>query len=204
MNTRLTLPLHYSLFSDSGRSYAFDHKASGYGRGEGAGCIIIKPLDNAREDGDSVQGIIAGSMVNQDGRTRGITMPNCVAQEALIRSVYKESNINPDEVGFIEAHGTGTRAGDPIEASALNNVFQRGKTPDNTLYMGSIKSNIGHLEGASGIISVIKAVLMMDKGFILPNHGFEKANEDIPLEKWNMRVSWNHPQPLFLLQVRVY
>ena len=136
-----------------------------------------------------MRGIIAGSMVNQDGKTRGITMPNCAAQEALIRSVYKEANIDPDEVGFIEAHGTGTRVGAPLEATALNNVFRRGNNPKNTLYIGSVKTNIGHLEGASGIISVIKAVMMMEKGFILPNHGFEKANEDIPLEKWNMKVS---------------
>lgn len=184
----LILHHHYSLFSDSGRSYAFDHKAGGFGRGEGAGCIVLKPLDNAREDGDAVRGVIAGSMVNQDGKTRGITMPNSAAQEALIRSVYKDASIDPDEVGFIEAHGTGTRVGDPLEVSALNNVFQRGKTPNNTLYIGSVKTNIGHLEGASGIISVIKAVMMMEKGFILPNHGFEKANEDIPLARWNMKV----------------
>lgn len=115
-------------------------------------------------------------------------MPNSAAQEALIRSVYKDASIDPDEVGFIEAHGTGTRVGDPLEVSALNNVFQRGKTPNNTLYIGSVKTNIGHLEGASGIISVIKAVMMMEKGFILPNHGFEKANDDIPLARWNMKV----------------
>lgn len=152
--------------------------------------------------GDTVRAVIAGSKVNQDGRTMGITKPNSAAQEALIRSVYKDARIDPSETGFVEAHGTGTRVGDPLEASALHAVFRRDRTPNEPLYVGSVKTNIGHTEGVSGVISVIKTVLMLEKGFVVPNYGFEKANDDIPLEKWNLKVSTRHratPLPEFAI-----
>lgn len=115
-------------------------------------------------------------------------MPNSAAQEALMRQVYKSAGISPSQTGFVEAHGTGTKVGDPLEARALQAVFGEGRTPRQPLFLGSVKSNIGHLEGASGIVSVIKAALMLERGFILPNCNFEKANEEIPLDKWNMKV----------------
>lgn len=177
------------MFSDSGRSYAFDHRASGFGRGEGVGCLILKPLDAALAAGDAVRAVIAGSGVNQDGRTRGITLPNSAAQESLIRSVYKAARIDPSETGYVEAHGTGTRVGDPLEAAALNAVFGKGRTPKEPLFVGSVKTNIGHTEGASGVISVIKTAMMLEKGFVLPNSGFQKANDEILLDKWNIKVS---------------
>lgn len=176
------------MFSDSGRSYAFDHRASGFGRGEGVGCIILKPLDAALSAGDSVRAVIAGSGINQDGRTRGITLPNSAAQESLIRSVYKNAHIDPSDTGYVEAHGTGTRAGDPLEASALHAVFGKGRTPKEPLFVGSVKTNVGHTEGASGVISVIKTAMMLEKGFVLPNCGFQKANDEIPVDKWNIKA----------------
>ncbi|KAI1120739.1 ketoacyl-synt-domain-containing protein [Nemania abortiva] len=176
------------LFSDSGRSYSFDSRGTGFGRGEGCGVIVIKPLDQARRDNDQIRAIIAGSGINQDGRTPGITMPCGDAQETLMRRVYNDSGINPADCGFVEAHGTGTRVGDPIEATAIHNVFHQGRTPRDPLYLGSVKSNIGHLEGASGIVAIIKSALMLERGFILPNYDFKHPNEKIPFKAWNMKI----------------
>lgn len=115
-------------------------------------------------------------------------MPNGQAQAELIRSVYESAGLDPRDTGYVEAHGTGTKVGDPIEAEALHSVFGPGREPKDPLYMGSIKSNIGHAEGSSGILAIIKTALMLEKGFILPNIHFKKANEAIPLAKWNMKV----------------
>lgn len=115
-------------------------------------------------------------------------MPNGAAQEALIRQVYKEAQVDPAKVGYVEAHGTGTKVGDPLEATALHAVFGEGRTPRQPLLVGSVKSNIGHLEGTSGVVSVIKTTLMLERGFVLPNCNFEKANEEIPMDQWNMKV----------------
>ncbi|GAP90961.2 putative polyketide synthase [Rosellinia necatrix] len=176
------------LFSDSGRSYSFDNRGTGFGRGEGCGVIVLKPLDQARRDNDQIRAIVAGSGINQDGKTPGITMPCGEAQEKLMRQVYNNSGLNPADCGFVEAHGTGTRVGDPIEATAIHNVFHQGRTPRDPLYLGSVKSNIGHLEGASGIVAVIKSALMLERGFILPNYDFAHPNEKIPFKAWNMKV----------------
>jgi acyl transferase domain-containing protein len=111
-----------------------------------------------------------------------------------MREVYARAGIRPEDAGFVEAHGTGTKVGDPIEAAAIHNVFGNGRAPKEPLFFGSVKSNIGHLENASGIMSVIKSSLMLEKGFILPNVNFETPNEQIPMEEWNMKVS----QPAYL------
>ncbi|OCL14366.1 polyketide synthase [Glonium stellatum] len=176
------------LFSDEGRSFSFDSRGTGYGRGEGCGMVILKPLEQALKDNDSIRAVIVGSGINQDGKTPGITMPSGDAQETLIRTVYKNAGIDPSETGFVECHGTGTKVGDPIEAGAIHAVFGEGRTPRQPLFIGSVKSNIGHLEGASGIISVIKTAMMLERGFILPNYDFKKPNEKIPFTKWNLRV----------------
>lgn len=177
------------LFSDEGKTYSFDHRAkSGFARGEGAGCLVLKPLDQAIRDNDVVRAVIVNSGVNQDGKTTGMTNPSGEAQERLMREVYANAGIDPRDTGFVEAHGTGTKVGDPIEASAIHAVFGENRTARQPLYLGSVKSNIGHLEGASGVVAVIKSALMLEKGFILPNINFEMANEAIPLAKWNMKV----------------
>ncbi|TAQ85426.1 hypothetical protein B7494_g6244 [Chlorociboria aeruginascens] len=177
-----------SLFSNEGRSFAFDERGSGFGRGEGAGCVVLKPLDEALKANDPIRAVVVGSGVNQDGKTKGMTMPSGEAQEGLIRSVYEKSGLDPTQTGFVEAHGTGTKVGDPIEASALHNVFGKGRTPRQPLYIGSVKSNIGHLEVASGIVSLIKSAMMLEKGFILPNYDFGKPNPKIPFADWNFKV----------------
>ncbi|KAI0150274.1 ketoacyl-synt-domain-containing protein [Xylariaceae sp. FL1272] len=176
------------LFSDSGRSFSFDNRGTGFGRGEGCGVIILKRLDQARNDNDQIRAIVRSSGCNQDGKTPGITMPCGKAQETLMRSVYDRAGIKPSDCGFVEAHGTGTRVGDPIEATAVHNVFREGRTVRDPLHIGSVKSNIGHLEGASGIVAVIKSALMLERGFILPNYDFKQPNEKIPFKEWHLKV----------------
>ncbi|KAM0519096.1 hypothetical protein ACHAPE_004092 [Trichoderma viride] len=177
------------LFNEHGKTFAFDHRAkSGFARGEGTGCLVLKPLHQALADNDKIYSVIVNTGVNQDGKTSGMTYPSGDAQEQLMRDVYARAGISPQDTGYVEAHGTGTRAGDPIEASSVHRVFGNGRTKRAPLYMGSVKSNVGHLENASGIISIIKASMMLDKGFVLPNVNFEKANEAIPLDKWNIKV----------------
>ncbi|EDN97069.1 hypothetical protein SS1G_01997 [Sclerotinia sclerotiorum 1980 UF-70] len=176
------------LFSDEGRSFSFDSRGTGYGRGEGCGLIVLKPLEQALKDNDNIRAVIRGSGINQDGKTPGITMPNGSAQESLMKRVYESAGIDPKDTGYVEAHGTGTKVGDPIEATALYNVFGEGRNARNPLFVGSVKSNIGHLEAASGIISVIKTAMMLERGFILPNHDFKTPNENIPFSKWHLKV----------------
>ncbi|KAH8902159.1 polyketide synthase [Coniochaeta sp. PMI_546] len=176
------------LLSDNGRSISFDNRGTGFGRGEGCGMIVLKPLDQALRDNDPIRAVISGTGINQDGKTPGITMPNGAAQEALMEQVYRNAGLNPAECGFVEAHGTGTRVGDPIEATAIHNILGQGRTPRDPLWIGSVKSNIGHLEGASGIVAVIKAALMLERGFILPNYDFKQPNSKIPWKEWNLKV----------------
>lgn len=179
----------HRLLNDAGKTYAFDHRAiSGFARGEGAGALILKPLDAAIRDRDVVRAVIHNSGINQDGRTQGITVPNGSAQRDLIRQVYANADLDPAECGFAEMHGTGTKVGDPIEATGIHEALGTGRSPKNPLYIGSVKTNVGHLEGTSGIVSVIKAAMMLEKRMLLPNANFEEANPNIPLTEWNMKV----------------
>ncbi|KAJ4286351.1 hypothetical protein N0V88_008057 [Collariella sp. IMI 366227] len=178
------------LFSDAGKTFAFDHRAdSGYARGEGAGCLLLKPLAQAQADNDHIFSVITHSGISHNGRTVGIVAPSPDEQEKLLRKVFTEAKVDPTEVGFFESHGTGTKKGDPIEATAIYKAVGQHFTPKDPLYIGSAKPNIGHLECASGVTSVIKAVLMLYYGFILPNTDFERPNKAIPLDEWNMRVA---------------
>ncbi|KAB5580657.1 putative polyketide synthase [Coniochaeta sp. 2T2.1] len=171
-----------------GKCFSFDHRASGYSRGEGVGTVVLKPLHAALRDGDPIRAVIRNSAVNQDGRTQGITLPSRQSQEALIRAAYEGAGLDPAETGYFEAHGTGTAAGDPLEAGAIASVLGAGRSPDNPIHVGSIKTNLGHLEGASGIAGIIKAALIVEHGLIPPNLNFEKPNERIPLDEWNIRI----------------
>ncbi|KAI6286526.1 Type I Iterative PKS [Pyricularia oryzae] len=176
------------LLSDTGRSIAFDNRGTGFGRGEGCAMMVLKPLDQAVRDKDAIRAVIVGTGINQDGRTPGITTPNGAAQEALMQQVYRKFGLSRRECGFVEAHGTGTRVGDPIEARAIYNALGRGRARRDPLLIGSVKSNIGHLEGASGMAGLLKAVLMMERGFVLPNCDFKEPNPSIRWREWNLRV----------------
>lgn len=152
------------------------------------GCLILKPLAKALHDGDTVRAVIRGTGSNQDGRTAGIALPNRVAQENLIRSVYARTGLDPLQTDFVEAHGTGTQAGDPLETKAISEVFGAGRPADKPVRIGSIKTNVGHLEGASGVAGVIKAVLMLENRMFFPNRNFDKINPHIHIDKWNLKV----------------
>ena len=177
------------FMSPDGRCYTFDERASGYARGEGVGCLLLKPLADALKDRDTIRAVIRGTGSNQDGKTPGITMPNGVAQEELVRSVYETAGLDPLETDYVECHGTGTQAGDPLETGAISRVFGRNRADYDPLRIGSVKTNVGHLEGASGVAGVIKTILMLENNVFLPNRNFKKANPRIPLEEWKLKVS---------------
>ncbi|MCN0178600.1 type I polyketide synthase [Salinispora arenicola] len=149
-----------------GVSKSFDRDADGYGRGEGCGVLVLKRLDDAVRDGDRVLAVIIGSAVSQDGRTDGIMAPSGEAQQHVVRRACARAGITPDSVDYVEAHGTGTRLGDPVEAGALSAVYGPGRPPERPCLIGSIKSNIGHLEGAAGVAGLMKAVLALHRGQI--------------------------------------
>lgn len=150
---------------------------------------MLKRLDAAIEDGDPIRAVIRGTGVNHDGKTSGIALPNQDAQEQLARSVYKRAALDPHSVEYVEAHGTGTAAGDRIETASISNVFCKGRTNDTPLVVGSVKTNIGHLESASGIAGIIKTVLMLEKGSIPANLNFEDLKPDINFNNGEIRVS---------------
>ncbi|KAL9122551.1 MAG: hypothetical protein Q9187_000894 [Circinaria calcarea] len=176
------------MLNDTGRSYPFDARGSGYGRGEGVVVIILKRLDDALKATDSIRAIIRNSAVNQDGKTSGISLPSQEAQESLQQSIYRYANLDPQNTRYIEAHGTGTSAGDLAELRAIRNVFCKDDHSQNSLYVGSIKSNIGHLESSSGLAGLIKTVLILEKGYIPPNADFQTPKKDLKLGKWKIKI----------------
>ncbi|KAK7545386.1 beta-ketoacyl synthase domain-containing protein [Phyllosticta citricarpa] len=167
------------ILSPDGKSQMWDHKANGFSRGEGFGITILKPLDAALRDGDTIRAVVLASAANEDGRTPGISLPNSEAQAELIHTAYRQAGVDPTETGYVEAHGTGTQAGDPLEAKAILNTIGNHRKED--LYVGSVKTNIGHLEGAAGVAGVIKAALVVERGLIPQNLWFEKLNPQIEL-----------------------
>ena len=182
------------FLSPDGRCYTFDERANGYARGEGVGYLILKPLEDALRDRDAIRAIIRGSGSNSDGKTSGITLPSGTAQEQLIRDVYDTAGLDPLDTEYVECHGTGTQAGDPQETSTLARVFSTPeRSPGIPLRIGSVKTNIGHLEGASGIAGAIKAIMMLENRMYLPNRNFQKLNPHIRLDEWKLKVS---PQTL--------
>ena len=176
------------LFGEEGLCYTFDDRGSGFGRGEGLVSLVLKPLDHAIRDGDKIHTIIRATGANQDGKTNGITFPNMQAQADLMRSVYHSAGLDPTDTAFVEAHGTGTAAGDPVEAEAIANVFTGKREIDNPLYVGSVKTNIGHLEAASGLVALIKTIFVLEEGLIPPNINFQNPKKNIPLEEWKLKV----------------
>ncbi len=177
-----------SMLSPDGRCHSFDAAANGYVRAEGAGMVVLKRLTDAQRDGDRIHAVIRSTAVNQDGRTKGISVPNGEAQKALVREAAALAGVSPAEIQFVEAHGTGTPVGDPIEANALGEVLSEGRDPTMPCVLGSIKSNIGHTESASGVAGLLKVVLSLKHGQIPPNLHFNQANPGINLEALNLRV----------------
>jgi acyl transferase domain-containing protein len=169
------------MLAPDGRCKTFDASADGYVRGEGCGVVVLKRLTDAMSDGDRIMAVIRGSAVNQDGASGGLTVPSGPSQEAVIRRALSDGGVEASEVGYIEAHGTGTSLGDPIEVGALGRVFG-GRPGGDPLLIGSVKTNIGHLEAASGIAALIKAVLSLERGEIPAHLHFRRPNPHIAWE----------------------
>ncbi|KAK2025345.1 ketoacyl-synt-domain-containing protein [Colletotrichum zoysiae] len=167
------------MVGPDGVSHSFDARANGYARGEAVGAVVVKTLRQALADGDTVRAVVRGTGANQDGRTAGITVPSGHAQEALIRQTYAHANLPLDGTGYFEAHGTGTRAGDPVELGALHATFGAARGCGTPLLVGSVKTNIGHTEGAAGIAGIIKTVLALERALIPPLAGFDTLNPSL-------------------------
>ena len=178
------------MFSNMGKSYSFDHRAleaSGYGRGEGCSGVVLMPLSQAQKEGYPIRAVIRNSVVNQDGKTNGISVPSAPAQSAAIEKAYAQIGLKP-YADYVEAHGTGTKVGDPIEAKAIAKILAASRGPDSPLPIGSLKANIGHLESAAGLTGFIKAVLMLEHNAIPPQANYEKPSPEIDLDDLNIRI----------------
>jgi len=185
--------------SRDGRSRTFDAAADGYGRGEGSGAIVLKRLSRARADGDPILAVVRGSAVNHGGASSGLTVPNGLAQQAVIRRACRSAGIEPRQLTYVEAHGTATLLGDPIELDALG-AIAAGRSEDQPLWVGSVKSNVGHLEAAAGIAGLIKAVLMLQHQQIPPNLHFTQPNPHVDWQHLPLRVptqltAWDAESP---------
>jgi acyl transferase domain-containing protein/NADPH:quinone reductase-like Zn-dependent oxidoreductase/surfactin synthase thioesterase subunit/acyl carrier protein len=169
------------MLSPEGHCKTFDASADGYARGEGIGVLILKRLSDAKRDGDHILAVIKGSAVNQDGPSSGLTVPNGVAQVKLMRQALKHANLTPIDISYVEAHGTGTSLGDPIEVNAIGKVYGESREQDAPLLIGSIKSNIGHLESAAGVSSLFKVILAFKHKTIPGNLHYHKLNPKIDI-----------------------
>ena len=171
------------MLSPDGRCRAFDAGASGYGRSDGAGIVVLKSLADAVECGDSIYAVIHGSAINQDGRSRGLTVPGQDAQRAVIEAAARAGGVSADQLAFVEAHGTGTPTGDPVEATAIGRA-----TGSSGCLIGSVKTNIGHTEAAAGVAGLIKTALSLKHGILPPSLHFDRPNPHIPFEELGLRV----------------
>ncbi|MEW6028989.1 MAG: amino acid adenylation domain-containing protein [Chloroflexota bacterium] len=174
------------MLAPDGHCKTFDASADGYVRGEGCGVVILKRLSDAQRDGDNILALIRGSAVNQDGRSNGLTAPNGLAQQDVIRTALNQAQVAPNQVGYVEAHGTGTPLGDPIEMASLNAVL--GDKSSQRVVVGSVKTNIGHLESAAGIAGLIKVVLAMQNEAIPPHLHLKEINPYLSLENSRIEI----------------
>lgn len=177
-----------NLMASDGRSKTFDASADGYVRGEGCGVVALKRLSDALAHGDNILALVRGSAVNHDGPSGGLTVPSGPAQERVIRQALASGNVNPSQVRYIEAHGTGTSLGDPIEVGALSAVFGKNRPQDDPLIIGSVKTNMGHLEAGAGMASLLKVVLSLQNEEIPPHLHFKTPNPHIPWDEFPVKV----------------
>ncbi|MFC7532066.1 SDR family NAD(P)-dependent oxidoreductase, partial [Actinoplanes sp. GCM10030250] len=192
--------------SPDGRCFTFDARANGFVRGEGAAVVVLKPLAAALDDGDDVICVILGSALNNDGSTDGLTVPGAEAQTDVLRRAYERAGVAPADLQFVELHGTGTRVGDPIEAAALGAAAGAGRDAADPLRVGSAKTNVGHLEGAAGIVGLVKTALSIRHRQLPPSLNFATPHPDIPLDELGLRVqtelgAWPRPEAPLLAGV---
>ncbi len=176
------------FLAPDGRCKTFDARADGYARGEGVIVIVLKLLSRAVADGDSIYAVIRGDAVNQDGFSSGLTVPNGVAQQAMLREALANAGVQPEQIDYVEAHGTGTALGDPIEANALGEVLGRTRADGHYLAIGSVKTNIGHLEAGAGIAGLVKVALALKHGELPPSLNYTSPNPHIPFDELHLRV----------------
>ena len=177
-----------AVLAPDGRIKSFSSDADGYTRSEGAGMLVLKRVDDARRDGDQILAVIAGSAVNHDGRSNGLIAPNQDAQADVLRRAYKDAGIDPRTVDYIEAHGTGTVLGDPIEAEALGRVVGRGRPADRPALLGAVKTNVGHMESAAGVASMAKVVLALQHDKLPPSINFAGPSPYIDFDAMHLKV----------------
>ncbi|MFI6154527.1 type I polyketide synthase [Kitasatospora sp. NPDC051170] len=175
--------------SPQGRSRPLDADADGYARGEGGVAVLLKPLDRALADGDRVYGVLLGSAIGNDGATDGLTVPGADGQAAVLAAAYRRAGVDPAAVRYVELHGTGTAVGDPVEAASLGRVLGAGRAEDAPLLVGSAKSNVGHLEGAAGLVGLLKTVLAVHHGELPPTLHHRTPNPAVDLTALRLRVT---------------
>ncbi|MXY31280.1 MAG: SDR family NAD(P)-dependent oxidoreductase, partial [Gammaproteobacteria bacterium] len=179
----------FGMLSPSGRCRTFDAAADGFVRGEGCGVVVLKRLSDAEADGDRIWGLVQGSAVNQNGASAALTVPNGTAQEQVLEDALARTGIPPSEVDYLEVHATGSQLGDPIEVRAAAAVYGRGRAPDRPLLLGTVKTNIGHLESAAGIAGLIKVMLAMKHGIIPKHLHFDNPNPHMEWDALPVRVT---------------
>jgi len=176
------------MMAADGRCKSFDAGADGYVRGEGCGVVVLKRLSDALEDGDNILALVRGSSVNQDGRSNGLTAPNGLAQQAIIRQALREAGVSPNQLSYVEAHGSGTALGDAIEMQALTAVLAEGRSENQTCMIGSVKTNIGHLEAAAGIAGLIKVTLSIGHDKIPPHLHLKEINPHLGFDDKRFQI----------------
>jgi len=177
-----------SMLSRKGVCSVFDAAADGYVRSEGGGIFVLKDYEQALADGDPILAVVAGTNVNSDGKKTGLTVPSNLAQASLLTEAYAKAGISPNDISYLEAHGTGTPVGDPIEANALATALGKFRPKDKPLLIGSIKSNLGHLEAASGVAGLVKALHCIKHRTVPASIHFKNPNPNIPFDDWNLKV----------------
>lgn len=184
-----------TMLSPTGQCFAFDDRANGYVRGEGSGMLVIKPLSQAQKDGDRIYCTIRAAVINQDGNTSSMTVPGVETQAEMLRIAYRQAGMEPKRVRYMEAHGTGTPVGDPIETRALGQVLADGRDEGDWCLIGSAKTNVGHLESGSGVAGLVKAALVLHHDTVPPNLNFKNPNPNIPFDEYKLKVA-TELQPL--------
>ncbi|KAI1372099.1 polyketide synthase [Hypoxylon crocopeplum] len=189
------------MLGAEGKCYAWDSRAQGYGRGEGTATLILKPLDAAIRDGDHIHAVVRESGLNQDGKTRSITSPSMEAQVKLIEQCYRRAGLDLSDTGYVEAHMTGTPTGDRVEAEALGRTFGKSRKAGDPVIVGSVKTNVGYTEAASGLASIIKTIWALKNRKIPQNMNYETPHPRILLKEWNLKVPtsllpWPMDKPL--------
>ncbi|MBP8534577.1 beta-ketoacyl synthase, partial [Streptomyces sp. MK37H] len=199
----------FGALSPDGRCYTFDARANGYVRGEGGAVVVLKRLDRAIADGDPIRCVLRGSAVNNDGGGDTLTAPHRLAQEEVVRLAHERAGVHAADVQYVELHGTGTKVGDPIEAAALGEVIGTARETSQPLAVGSVKTNVGHLEGAAGITGLLKAILSVQHRELPASLNYATPNPDIPLGRLNLRVQdatgpWPHDDRPLLAGVSAF